>query len=548
MITFPSRERATRSDSMPTDTNTSSSQPQQSNPPKRSKSKSRTRSEKNQDDPSLVSRKRANSESATPKRSHSKKDKINAVSKASLAMLDPRHAMGMDSEYGQESYFSYGDSEEDPKEREEYDGIWGEEKSMGGGGEINNNQAGRGRKNAAATLPKWSDQKIDPAWQMSPTPTLEAFAAGNNFDADAPSSLDQIISSTFVEPEVEEEDLPAFDSKSNFVSVFEDDQEPTASSSAPTLHRQGTLSRVMLRSGSDQSDGGFKNRNKNHKDGSQSISFIDTNVGKKKSRKSSSPNTVNQGLPPLPSSSSSSISRFFSWKRANKDKNAPAPLVLNILGAPSEFMEYPYNGPSSAPPNVTTFEDAARFRKQGSSAPANITTFKEAAARDGNSMFSHSSTVAPTLDAQPQWAPLDLDRNFDAYSSPSSSSSIDKSQAGHSQAMGFSLSAQGSRRPQEQEKRISTLGRKHSLPTMREQERASRQSVWMPPPQLPSSTSKASFESSSSKGRYYAEKELHSSPSLSSVALPVLPAIPICTNSPTLFATRELFLPSLLFP
>ena len=470
MITFPSRERATRSDSMPTDTNTSSSQPQQSNPPKRSKSKSRTRSEKNQDDPSLVSRKRANSESATPKRSHSKKDKINAVSKASLAMLDPRHAMGMDSEYGQESYFSYGDSEEDPKEREEYDGIWGEEKSMGGGGEINNNQAGRGRKNAAATLPKWSDQKIDPAWQMSPTPTLEAFAAGNNFDADAPSSLDQIISSTFVEPEVEEEDLPAFDSKSNFVSVFEDDQEPTASSSAPTLHRQGTLSRVMLRSGSDQSDGGFKNRNKNHKDGSQSISFIDTNVGKKKSRKSSSPNT------------------------------------------------------------------------------ANITTFKEAAARDGNSMFSHSSTVAPTLDAQPQWAPLDLDRNFDAYSSPSSSSSIDKSQAGHSQAMGFSLSAQGSRRPQEQEKRISTLGRKHSLPTMREQERASRQSVWMPPPQLPSSTSKASFESSSSKGRYYAEKELHSSPSLSSVALPVLPAIPICTNSPTLFATRELFLPSLLFP
>lgn len=159
MITFPSRERATRSDSMPTDTNTSSSQPQQSNPPKRSKSKSRTRSEKNQDDPSLVSRKRANSESATPKRSHSKKDKINAVSKASLAMLDPRHAMGMDSEYGQESYFSYGDSEEDPKEREEYDGIWGEEKSMGGGGEINNNQAGRGRKNAAATLPKWSDQR-----------------------------------------------------------------------------------------------------------------------------------------------------------------------------------------------------------------------------------------------------------------------------------------------------------------------------------------------------------------------------------------------------
>lgn len=522
---------------------------------KRSKSKAKLKQQHQADGSiSSINRRRANSESSTPRRSQSKKEKINAVSKASLAMLDPRHAMGMDSEFGQHSYSSQDDEEEEERQRErerqleQYDGIW-RENNNNSNGDSTINHAGRGvsKKNAASTLPKWSDQKIDPAWQMSPTPTLEAFVTGNNFDSDSPSpcspSLGQVLSTNhqpMILQEQESIESPPFemdDKPQQFVSVFEDDQENNN-----TLQRQGTLSRVMLRSGSDQSsDSNIKHRtNKSsHKNGSSSsISFVEPSFNNKtKSRKGSFPNVPNN--PSLPANSSS-IARFFSWKRTNKDKNLPSPLVLNTSRNPLDHSEYPYAGASSAPPNVTTFEDAARkanINNNSGSAPANVTTFEEAEAKartngkDSNremdnfsSLFGHgitSTSFAPTLEARPQWEALDMDQAFKSASQGT-------------------YGGEGFNNGQEQVgKRISTLGRKHSLPTMSEQDRASRLSIWIPPPTH--STANFNFGSPSSRNQSHSgEENLNASPTKSPVAaLPVLPAIPICSNSPTLFATRE---------
>ncbi|PWN50249.1 hypothetical protein IE53DRAFT_369066 [Violaceomyces palustris] len=130
------------------------------------------------------------SSSSEPKRSASsstKKSKINAVSKASLAMLDPRHAMGMDigTEWCDSPTRHYSSEFEDQIEI-----------------------------SSRGPSPVWresEDDSVNSSWTASPTPTLEAFAMPD-FSVKQEAIPEQEAVSIASEPEA-------------FSSVFEDDRE-----------------------------------------------------------------------------------------------------------------------------------------------------------------------------------------------------------------------------------------------------------------------------------------------------------------------------------
>jgi hypothetical protein len=279
--------------------------------------------------------------SAAPKRSATRKDKVNVVSKASLAMLNPAYAMGIDVA---PSWCDSPLSASAAQDEESYDSLreWGAAGPAAAGALARSvAKAGDelgGTIEAWRSRPYWAQQhqehllQSDANWRMSPTPELEAF------------TVEELDVCTSASASSSTSDLPMGEFASDYSldppsveygrSSFEHDDDEVAAPVAPAVKtRKSKTARMTRRASEDE----------------QAHSTVMPIAGGG-SKGSKSPH-------------SNSLSRFFSWKRSTKHLGGSragagmaVPPLPSFDGAGS-FDEYAAM-PMSAPPAVTTFDAA----------------------------------------------------------------------------------------------------------------------------------------------------------------------------------------------
>ncbi|CEH12135.1 hypothetical protein CBOM_00140 [Ceraceosorus bombacis] len=337
--------------------------------------------------------------SGKPVRSQTRKDKINVVSKASLAMLNPAHAMGIEAVSDLEDYEAESHSHEYDSLRE-----WG----IGGPASAGERtrQAYKSFAGPAAWNAKTCDEDaespariVDKTWTQSPTPELEAFTMEEIF-AGRSDSADTNIPV----PVMPKENL------AHSLDLITSDED----SSRDVTPRPSLSGRRPSESG-----------------------------------KSSYSNKIQNG---------SSLSRFFSWKRSGKGgsgKGAPPPLPAFDTSAIGPSV------PQSAPPTVTSFADSIGVSR---TRPAVQTLYKAP-------LDPSSADLTTTRTVPARFVPVR------AMTGPST---MGDSALSQETAQEISLPAgrgAGGRQPGfiNSSTNRSWLGRKYSMPTLREVRRAQAQ-------------------------------------------------------------------------